>query len=287
MAGQPLRAAARGAEGPRSILRVLQIFSTLAAEPQGMSLSRLAHAMSVPKTTLHTMLRVLESARYLVADDDGYKLGPEAVVLGAAMASAPRQVFPDCALGVLKGVTRRTGETGFLAVLTDDRRSCRYVAAVEAENWLRFSVEVGSLKPAYATGSGQAMLAYLSDDELAAALDGVAFARVTSRTVSSRSALLRALAEVRRKGVSTVDSGTVAGVLSVAAPIMDSDGRVVAAITVGGPAARLAEQLDQLQAIVADGARQVSQMLGYSGPWPPARAEPAAASHSPMASTRR
>lgn len=257
-------------DGPRAVLRVLQVLATLAGAPQGLTLSRLGRTLGLPKTTLHSMLRVLEHARFVSSADGRFRLGPEAVILGASIAGAPR-AFPECALGILEDIAKRSGETALLAVLTADRRSCRYVATIETENWLRFSVPVGSLKPAYATGSGQAMLAYLDDDALRAALDGVRFERITPRTVATRAELVRALRRVRERGVGSVDGGTVAGVISIAAPVVDAAGHCVGAVTVGGPTSRLETRIADIEREVADAGLQASRLLGYLGDWPPRR----------------
>lgn len=165
----------------------------------------------------------------------------------------------------LQALSRRTGETGFLAVLTPDRLWCEYVAVVETENWLRFSVKVGSRKPSYATGTGRAMIAFLPQAELDALLDRVEFKKITNHTVSSRRAFLAALKDVRRRGVSTVGSGTVAGVTSVAAPIFDSSGAAVAALSIGGPTERIAGHLRDTEQVVRRGAGEISGLLGYRG----------------------
>lgn len=254
--------------GPRSILRLVQVFAKLGAHPEGQTLSQLCRSLLLPKTTLFTMLKVLESADYLSNDGGVYRLGPQAVGLGAAMAESPRRNFPNCAKGILENLCHRTGETGFLAVLTPDRHFCKYVAVVETDNWLRFSVKLGSHKPAYATGSGRAMLAYLPENELADLMDRFQFERLTLKTVASRRALMAGLQEVRKHGISTVDSGTVVGVVSVAAPIFGADGRVSAALSAGGPAARLCERLPSVQKVVRDGAEEISRILGYRGAWP-------------------
>ena len=253
--------------GPRSILRLVQLFARLGAHP-GQTLSQLCSSLSLPKTTVFTMLKVLENADYLINEGGAYRLGPAAVALGASMATSPRRNFPHCAQGILENLCQRTGETGFLAVLTSDRQFCKYVAVVETDNWLRFSVKLGSQKPAYATGSGRAMLAYLPDAELEPLLDGFTFERLTTKTVSSRRALLAGLKEVRKNSVSTVDSGTVAGVVAVAAPIFDADGQVAAALSVGGPTARLAVRMAAMQQAVRAGAEDISRILGYRGEWP-------------------
>lgn len=254
--------------GPRSILRVVQVFGWLGAHPEGQTLSQLCHSLSLPKTTLFTMLKVLESAHYLSSDGGAYRLGPEALALGAAMVESPRRNFPECAQGELRNLCRRSGETGFLAVLTPDRQFCTYVAVVETDNWLRFSVKVGSKKPAYATGSGRAMLAYLPEAEVLQRFENFNFEPITRKTVSSWRALAASFKAVRTQGMSTVDSGTVAGVTAVAAPIFGADGEVAAAVSVGGPTTRVADRLPALQTAVLDAAENISRILGYRGEWP-------------------
>ncbi len=254
--------------GPRSILRVVQVFAKLGAHPEGQTLAQLCQSLLLPKTTLFTMLKVLESAHYLTNEGGAYRLGPQAVALGASMAESPARNFPNCANGVLQSLCQRTGETGFLAVLTPDRQFCKYVAVVETDNWLRFSVKVGSQKPAYATGSGRAMLAFLPEKEVLQLLERFPFERLTPKTVSSRRSLLASLKEVRTQGVSSIDSGTVAGVLAVAAPIFGADGQVAAAVSTGGPTSRVADHLPAVKAAVRDAAEDSSRILGYRGEWP-------------------
>lgn len=254
--------------GPRSILRVVQVFGELSAHPLGLTLAQLCKSLGLPKTTLFTMLKVLEKAGYLGNVAGVYRLGPQAVALGAAMADSARRNFPDCAKGELESLCLRTGETGFLAVLTPNRLFCKYVAVAETDNWLRFSVKLGSHRPSYATGSGRAMLAYLPDDELQPLLDQFQFDRLTPKTVSSRQRLLASLSAVRKSAVSVVDSGTVAGVVSVGAPIFDADRRVQGAVSVGGPTMRLSDRLESIEQAVRDSAEEISRLLGFVGDWP-------------------
>lgn len=268
----------RANEGPRSILRLLNLLAHLSAAPEGRTLAQLCKTLGLPKTSLHTMLKVLESADYVAQDDGVFRLGKAAATLGAAMARSPGARFPDCAKGILRRLSQRFRETVFLAVLTADGLHCKYVAVQESENWLRYSVKLGSQKPSYATGSGRAMLAYLGEGELAAILDRTKFERITPGTVASRRALLAGLRDVRRAGASVVESGTVAGVVSVAAPIFGADGRVAAALSIGAPSVRIAggsatdgvSQRRAFESAVRDGAEEISRLLGYEGAWPPA-----------------
>lgn len=99
-------------------------------------------------------------------------------------------------------------------------------------------------------------------------LESFSFERLTTKTISSRRSLLAGLKEVRKRGVSSVDSGTVAGVISVAAPIFGAGGDVAAAVSVGGPTTRVAERLQTVEAAVIEAAEDISRILGYRGVWP-------------------
>ena len=258
----------RSLGGPRSVLRVVQVLGKLGEHPGGQTLSQLCRALELPKTTLFTLLKVREGANYLVNAAGSYRLGPEAVALGAAMAENPKRNFPACAKGILESLCHRTGETCFLAVLTPDHQLCKYVAVVETDNWLRFSVKLGSHKPAFATGTGRAMLAYLPDDDVARLLDTLKFERITSKTVASRRALLAGLKAVRERGASIVEGGTVAGVVSIAAPVFGVDGCICAAVSVGGPSDRLIARMLEFERAVRYAAEEISRSMGYRQEWP-------------------
>lgn len=266
--------AAKPASGPRSVLRVPRVLAILAAHPEGLSLAMISRRLALPKTSVFTLLGTLQQAHFVEHEHHLWRLGQAAVELGQAMGSSAQRKFPDCARPILEELAQRSGETVLLAQLSPDREQCLYVATVEPEHWLRFSVKVGSLKPAYATGSGRAMLAWLSDTELSDLLDRFSFDRITPLTVGSKRALRAGLNETRRRAVSTVDGGTVTGVMAVAAPIFDAQGAVVAAVSIGGPTERIRPVTASIEAAARDGGEQISRTLGYLGPWPAPRPAP-------------
>lgn len=259
-----------GTLGPRAVLRVLQVLEYLAEHPEGRSLGQIYDRLKVPKTTLYTMLKTLRGAGYLDIVRGTYRLGALAVSLGVSMGASARRSFPECARDALESLSRRTGETSFLASLTTDGMHCRYLSVVESGSWLRFSVQPDSLKPAYATGTGRAMLAYLPQADLNDILSRMSFEKLTAKTLSSRRAVMTALMRVREEHISVSDSGTVSEVMSVAAPIFDANARVIAAVSAGGPTARMVPRLKAIQRAVRDTAYDISHGLGFAGDWPPA-----------------
>jgi IclR family transcriptional regulator, pca regulon regulatory protein len=113
-----------------------------------------------------------------------------------------------------------------------------YVARVPVRRIMTVSISVGTRFPAYATSMGRVMLADLGERELKEYLKRVALAPLTGRTVSSRAALKLELDRVRRDEYCIVDQELEEGLRSLAAPVRDHGGKVVAAVNVSTQAAR-------------------------------------------------
>ena len=167
-------------------------------------------------------------------------------------------------LPVLEALAAEVGETVNLAVLrgTDvvNLEQVRGPATITTVNW------VGQPTPLHATASGKVLLAAFAPDDLAAFL-ARPLPRITPRTIAEAPALERELARVREQGYATTTEELEQGLDAVAAPVRDSGGRVVAAISVSGPvyrfdAARMAEVAPAVVAAAAD----LSRRLGYASP---------------------
>jgi DNA-binding IclR family transcriptional regulator len=98
---------------------------------------------------------------------------------------------------------------------------------------------VGSRRSFYCTSLGKAIAAHLPHEAMEELLESVTFQRQTSHTIVHRSQLRKALTKVRQRGYAIDDEETVLGARCVAAPVFDADGKVVAAISVSGPIARI------------------------------------------------
>jgi len=124
-------------------------------------------------------------------------------------------------------------------------------------------LEVGAAIPWHACALGRAIMAYLPEMERAHALAGD-LAPLTGRTKTSRPALERALAQVRKQGYATEDQEATVGDAGIAAPIMSRDGAVAGSIGVVGPAERVlrSEARATLARMVLEAARAVSRDLG-------------------------
>lgn len=253
----------------RSPLRTVQILHELAQNPPGLSLADMSVRLSLPKTSLFRLLKSLEAGDYVTAWNGGYKMGPATLKLGAAIIQ--NREFPDCAFPAMQSVSERCGETIILGTLADNRREVVYAVVIDATNPLRFISKAGSTNPLYGSASGQILLAHMADKELVAYLRTVTFVKHAPGTVDNAEALQKKLADIRSTGVSASLEGLVEGVFSIAAPIVDMSGKVIAGLSISAPSSRGLGQKGKLKALVMEGGEEISRLLGYQGVYPASR----------------
>jgi IclR family transcriptional regulator, acetate operon repressor len=122
---------------------------------------------------------------------------------------------------------------------------------------------VGTRWPAHATSTGKVLLAHLSEETLESRL-AAPLTAATPRTVVDRAALRRELARVRERGYAFNNEELELGFVAVGAPVRDAGGRVVAALSVGGPRSRLVpDRLQDIAQRLPRSAARVAQRLGF------------------------
>jgi IclR family pca regulon transcriptional regulator len=147
-----------------------------------------------------------------------------------------------------------------------DRDDVVYVARVPTRRIMTVAINVGTLFPAYATSMGRVLLAGLPEDKLEDYLAGVHLDQLTERTVSSAEELRAALAQVRRQGYALVDQELEAGLRSLAAPVRDKRGRVIAAVNISSHVSRLSREkaTRQFLPLLLETAERIEQDLRRS-----------------------
>ena len=225
------------------------------------TLADLSRSLNLNKTTVFRLLTALESEGLVrrISSGDTYGLGPEMVMLGArAMRSYPlREVCkPD-----LKTLADTSRETATLEILTgkdvlilDEARGVRLIGSVQS---------IGTRWPAFATSTGKSILAYLSPEQQSLILKGT-LQQYTPKTITDPERLRKEFAEIKRRGYAVADEALELGFRAVGSPLFQHDGTVVAAISVGGPSARMTlERLPEFGRMVSRMAVQISMRLGY------------------------
>jgi IclR family acetate operon transcriptional repressor len=255
--------------GARAILRVPQVLIEIASSRSGQSLADLSAQLSIPKASLHRIVRTLESGGYLVHDAGIYRLGPNSFHLaGLIVPLAPGRAIPVVARPELERLAEATGETVMLGVLSDDRTEIVYADVIDSKEAVRFTIPVGDRRPLYSVASGKAVLAFLPPDALRAYLGHVAFTAFTPHT-TNKEALPGILPAVRASGVAFDDSGRALGASALASPVFDASGKPICAISAAGPTDRIAAQRSHIELVVRKAGERISRVMGYGGAYPP------------------
>lgn len=246
----------------QSVDRALTILDVLADRGEA-GVTEIALELDVHKSTAFRLLAVLEARGMVEQDGDRgkYRLGFAIVRLAGAttarldLARQSRQTCEELASAV--------GETVNMAILDGDAvvsvSQVRGTAAITSEN------AVGKRSPVHATAVGKAILAFSPAHVREAVLAGP-LRPLTAATHTNPAELAADLDRVRARGWAGAVEEYEVGLNAVAAPVLASEGTVVAAVCVGGPSFRLtAERLGEVAEPVMAAAVRISRRLGLSG----------------------
>lgn len=239
-------------------VRVLKCFSE--SEPE-IGISSLAKRLALAKSTVHRLAVTLTSEGLLEqnAESGRYRLGINLFVMGALVRR--RLDVSNMAQPFLHTLRERTGETIHLAVLNET--NILYLFNLESREAIRMRSYIGTLKPAFCTSEGRAMLAFGGTELVTRVLKSKLVAR-TPHTLVEPAQLLKTFAEVRSTGYAIDDEESEEGMRGVAAPLRDITGNVIASIGIGGPSQRLTlRKLRGLAPVLLDSAQAISSQLGF------------------------
>ena len=255
-----MTSAPEGLSSVRNAARLLKVFRS--REPE-IGVSELARRLGLGKSTVHRLLTTLVGEGLIEQDPrtGGYRLGLVVFELGEAV-----RVHLDvhAAAGpVLASLREQTGESSQVGVL--DGHEVVYVDRLESSQSLRLFTETGRRVPVHCTSSGKVLLAHLPDDALDRVLERAPLDRLTDQTITDETELRAELVKVRRRGWAEAVNERELGVASVAAPVRDSSGRVIAAISIGAPTVRLGRiRRRDMGAVILEAGEAVSRRLGWS-----------------------
>ena len=242
-----------GAESSRKVLSLLAYFEP--ARPAA-SIETLARSIGAPMSTAYRYVALLREFGFLMAAAGGkYALGPRA--LGMARTAQAALSYGELARPVMETLCHDTGETVFLLRRVGEHAIC--IGRCDPVNPVRIFLEIGSAVPLHVGASPKLLLAHLPARERDAYI-----ARHIERDPALRRGRARLRAELehmRSRGSGITIDEITPGVWACAAPVLDH-GKVIAALSVAGPAFRIRkEQRSAFEAMVRKAARQASRII--------------------------
>ena len=223
-----------------TVLRLLLVVEEVARQGVPVTPSEINQQLKLPKPTIHRLFATLEEEGFLQRNLDGksYTPGPRLRVLAAEVLSA--RSLRSARLAVMTALAEDVGETCNLAI--PDRDEMLYLERVETKWPLRIRLPASSRVPLYCTASGKLYLSTLTE----AQIDGYLLHRElvvhTPHTITLRERLREEIALVRRNRYAQDDEEFMEGMVALAVPINDQQGRLLSTIAFHAPVQRMTMQ---------------------------------------------
>lgn len=250
----------RPAEFVQSLERGLAVIRAFSHDRPRLTLSEVARETGMTRAAARRFLITLEHLGYVTSDGRLFALRPSVLNLGYAYLSSFS--LTEVAQDHLEELAAQLHESCSASVLDGD--DIVYVARSSTNRIMTIGLSVGTRLPAYCTSMGRVLLAALDDDELDAYLEGTEFDSRTSHTITSEAELRDEIARVRQQGWCLLDQELEDGVRSVAVPVHDASGRVIAAVNTSAHATRVPLETlrDDFLPPLLECARQIERDLG-------------------------
>ncbi|MDF2704725.1 MAG: IclR family transcriptional regulator [Nonomuraea muscovyensis] len=253
----------RGAAYLQSLARGLAVLVALGSARGGLTLAGAARVTGLPRATVRRAVISLERLGYAAAEGTRFVLLPRVLELGYAHLSA--RSLGEIVHPHLADLVARVQESASVATLSGN--DVVYVARVPTRSIMSVDITVGTRFPAYATSMGRVLLAGLPDERPAA----IGPKPLTAHTLTTPGELAAAVRRARADGYALVDQELEEGVRSIAVPVRDRGGRVVAAVNVAAHAGRVtADELvrDVLPVLTETAARMTADLAHIRRPLP-------------------
>ncbi len=252
-----------GTDGLKSLRKAVRVLECFSIQEPRLALSEIARRVGLPASTTHRILATLRGAGFVEQDGerDQYRLGLKLLELGSvvlATMALHREAAP-----FIEALARESGETVHLGVF--DGSQVVSIEKMDSTHGLAMNVTIGKGAPAYCTGVGKALLAF-QPEAVVEHVCRLGLERHTARTITDPRRLARELERVRGTGYAVDNGEHEPGVCCVAAPVRNHAGKVIASLSVSGPATRItSEAIPRLAARVKEVAAKLSAQLGCRG----------------------
>lgn len=250
----------------QSLARGLSILELIAGSSEPITLTEIANQAQLTKTTSQRYLNTLCSLGYLYrGDNKSYVLNTRVLSLAYGFLNTSNIV--KIAKPYLDQLSSELGKTVNLAVLEDVHTLCLY--RKEVSRFLKYEHGPGTKLPCYAASLGKVLLAGLSHEELNERMKKIKFYPITPKTIASKKKLREEIMETRKRGYSICDQELSLDMYSIAAPLLDSQGKVVAAINISMEFSfKDSPNLATAIKLLMEKGKMISRSLGYNGPFP-------------------
>ena len=246
----------------QSLKRAAEIMEYIAKNENLAGITAISNGLDLSKSTVHGLVSTLAQMDYLQQDrrTGEYSLGIKLFELGQIVYYNTDLL--TVAHPFLQKLVSKHQETVHLAVLS--KVDVVYIDKVASNQSVGIISRIGKRNPAYCTGVGKVLLAGIPVERLDEMIKIISFRKFTEKTIVEPELLKEELVQVRKNGYAVDMEEIEIGLVCVAVPIRNYEGRVVAAISLSGPLSRMEkERLPKIKADIIMTGNNISKQLGY------------------------
>jgi IclR family KDG regulon transcriptional repressor len=245
-----------------SVIKALAVLECFSRELKELKLSEIARMLEMPKSTTSNLIYTLEKKGYIEQDikTGKFRLGAKNFILGNIFEYHLNLV--ELARPFMESLRDKFNETVHLSIPSGDNGIC--VEKTEGYNTMGMNSQVGKNFPLHCTASGKLFLSAMSPERLEKFLQSMDLFKRTEDTITQPKLLREAVNRVKKQGYGLAVNESEIGLTSIAAPIYNYHGELVASLSIAAPTIRISEELREkmIQELLST-AREISLKLGY------------------------
>ena len=240
--------------------RGIAILEVLGTSRAGLTLSQLTRHLSLPKSSVHCLLRTLEATGYLYRDNASGKYRISLRICELARQALSGMSLREQARPFLRELAAQTGLTVHMAVL--EQGSCVLIEKVTPPGAAPPATWVGKQLGLHCTAIGKALIAYLPEDEVGRLVTEHGLIRYNDNTIRSVRQLNKELELVRQRGYALDDEEEEIGVRCIGTSVFNGNAEVVASLSVAGTTAQIDDEaLRRLASLVIATAHRIGERI--------------------------
>lgn len=219
-----------------SVVRAIHILRLYDEENKYIGITDMSKRMDLPKSTIHRLVKTLESEGWLVKDlkTDKYKLGFD--ILSVASVIRGQYDFKDIAVKEMRNLSKEVNETVILSVYTKYSGIC--IEKIDPQNKIKLISEPGQVIPLHSGATGKILLAYAPEEDIKKVLSGE-LEKYTENTITDPNILLNEIKEIKINGYALSEGESDEGSLGIGVPILDKSGNLIYGLSIAGPLGRM------------------------------------------------
>jgi IclR family pca regulon transcriptional regulator len=217
-----------------ALARGIEVMRAFDGQNEHMTLTEISHIVDLPRATVRRSLMTLEAMGYVEDTGKFFRLAPKVLTLARAYLSS--NMLPRIAHPFLERVSEELGEPCSVSILLDNE--IIYVGRSSNKRFAALIADIGARRPAYCTSMGRVLLSTCSEQQLATYFAQVELKPLTKYTVVDEAKIRETLGKIREQEFCLSDQETEMDLRTLAVPLRNASGRVIASIHVATQASR-------------------------------------------------